>query len=267
MPERIVLTGAAGGMGRLMRPRLARPGRSLRLVDIAPLAPPDPDEDVDTVQASVADLPAMERACEGADALIHLGGLSTEGPWEQILETNIHGTYVVLEAARRSGVPRVILASSSHAVGFHPRQASEVPDYLFPRPDTFYGVSKAAGEALGSLYHDRYGLDVICLRIGACREKPSLPRQLATWLSPDDGARLLEAALTAPAPGFRVAWGVSANTRRWFSLAEAHELGYRPRDDAEQYAAGLDGEPADGLDNVYLGGTFCSPELDAEITP
>ncbi|MFE0458312.1 NAD-dependent epimerase/dehydratase family protein [Kitasatospora sp. NPDC058965] len=267
MTERVVMTGAAGGIGTLMRPRLARRGRTLRLLDIAALPHPEPGENVDAVQASVTDLGTLQDAFEGAAAVIHLGGLSTEAPWERILDTNIHGTYTVLEAARRARVPRVILASSTHAVGFHPRDGVQAPDRLFPRPDTYYGMSKAAGEALGSLYHDRYGLDVVCIRLGACYDKPLLPRQLATWLSPDDCARLLEASLTAPAPGYRVVWGVSANTRRWFSLDGARALGYEPQDDAEQYAADVlagAGGADDVLDDTYLGGAFCSPELDAE---
>lgn len=265
MTRHILITGAAGGVGTLMRPRLAREGRTLRLLDVAPLPAAEPGEDVETVQASVTDLTAVQHACEGADAVIHLGGLSREAPWEQILETNIHGTYTVFEAARRAGVPRVIFASSNHAAGFHPRGDADAPDYLFPRPDTYYGVSKVAGEALGSLYHDRYGLDVVCLRIGSCFERPAAPRQLATWLSPDDCARLLEACLADPSPGYRVAWATSANTRGWFSLAEARSLGYEPRDDAEQYAAGLLPGAPGSREDTRLGGDFCAPGLDAPV--
>ena len=147
----------------------------------------------------------------------------------------------MLEAAREAGVGRVVLASSNHAVGFR-RVADAGEDGLpadsSPRPDTYYGVSKAAIEALGSLYHSRFGMDVIAVRIGSCFETP-LPlglRGLTTWLSPDDGARLFEACLAAPSPGYRLIWGVSDNTRRVYSLAEAEALGYRSEDDAEIYA-------------------------------
>ncbi|MFH8342538.1 NAD-dependent epimerase/dehydratase family protein [Streptomyces sp. AM6-12] len=264
MRQRIVITGAAGGIGGLLRPRLARPGRTLRLLDVAPVPPAARGEDVEILRSSVTDLPAMREALTGADAVIHLGGLSVEGPWEEILDININGTRTVLEAARRAGVPRVIIASSSHAVGFHPREG-EAPDYLFPRPDTYYGVSKVAAEALGSLYHDRYGLDVVCVRLGGCYERPIVTRQLATWLSPGDCARLMEALIAAPSPGFRVVWGVSDNTRRWFSLDEARALGYAPQDDAERFAGELEGRH-NPLDEIYLGGAFCSPELDADDT-
>lgn len=263
MPQRILLTGAAGGIGTLMRPRLTRPDRVLRLLDIAPLPAPADGEPVETVTASVTDLAAMSQACAGVDAVIHLGGLSLEGAWRDILDTNINGSYVALEAARRAGVRRVILASSNHAVGFERLNGTPVPDYLFPRPDTYYGVSKVAMEALGSLYHDRYGLDVICIRIGSCFERPRDERMLGTWLSPDDGARLFEAVISVPRPGFRIVWGASANTRGILSLAEARALGYRPLDDSEVFAGDL--EPFDELSRTYLGGRFCSPELDAEI--
>ncbi|HEV2782384.1 MAG TPA: NAD(P)-dependent oxidoreductase [Actinophytocola sp.] len=265
MPQRILLTGAAGGVGTLMRPRLARPDRVLRLLDIAPLPPAADGESVEPVTASITDLAAMVDACADVDAIVHLGGQATEGPWDRILDVNIHGTYVVLEAARRAGVGRVILASSNHAVGFHPLAETPVPDYRFPRPDTYYGVSKVTMEALGSLYHDKYGLDVIAIRIGAWFERPQDERMLGIWLSPDDGARLLEAAISVPAPGFRVVWGVSANTRGIVSLAEARAIGYEPQDDSEAYAEGL--PPTDERGRTFVGGWFCSPDLDVEPKP
>lgn len=223
----------------------------LRLLDVVEVPS---DDEVEVVTASVTDLPAMVAACADVDAVIHLGGHSVEQPWADTLETNIHGTYCVLEAARQAGVRSVVFASSNHAVGFHP--ASSGPDHLFPRPDTFYGVSKVAGEALGSMYHDRYGLDVVCVRIGTCVERPLTERHLTTWLSPDDCARLMEAALAAE--GFHVVWGVSANTRGRWSLDAARALGYEPQDDSEPYADSV--TPADELDKAYIGGGFCAPK-------
>ena len=263
----ILVTGAAGLVGTMLRPRLARPGRTLRLLDTAPITAGPGEE---AVTASVTDLDAMTEACRNVAAVVHLGGISAEAPWQQILEVNIDGTYAVFEAARRAGVGRVVFASSNHAVGFSPRADFPVPDYAFPAPDTYYGVSKAAGEALASLYHSRYGMDAICIRILTCAERPPTIRALSTWLSPDDAGRLFEACLSAPSPGFRVVFGVSANTRGgWVSLDEARALGYQPRDDAEAYAAEViaaNGEP-DPADPVlaHLGGEFTLPRFDAEI--
>lgn len=261
----ILITGAAGQIGTMLRPRLARPGRTLRLLDTGPLTAGPGEE---AVTASVTDLAALTAACQGADAVIHLAAISGESGWERILAVNIEGTYAAFEAARRAGVPRVIYASSNHAVGFTPRSRFPVPDYAFAAPDTYYGVSKVTGEALAALYHHRYRMDAICLRILTCTERPRDPRHLSTWLSPDDAGRLFEACLTAPRPGFRVAYGVSANTRGgWVSLAEARALGYEPGDDAEAYAAEViaaHGEP-DPSDPVlaHLGGEFTLPDYDA----
>ena len=261
----IVITGAAGLVGSMLRPRLARPERTLRLLDLIPLTAGPGEE---AIQASVTDLDAMTAACQGADAVIHLAGIPGEASWPRILETNINGGYGAFEAARRAGTPRVIFASSNHAVGFTPREAFPVPDYAFPAPDTYYGISKAATEAMAAMYHHRYGLDTICLRILTCDFTPPTARSLSTWLSPDDAGRLFEACLTAADPGFRVAYGVSANTRGgWVSLAEARSLGYEPRDDAEAYAAEVLAEhgapdPADPV-LAYLGGEYTLPAYDA----
>jgi NAD(P)-dependent dehydrogenase (short-subunit alcohol dehydrogenase family) len=277
----ILITGAAGQIGSMLRTRLARPGRTLRLLDTAPLdpvpvdpvpvdtPPPDTAPAEERVTASVTDLDAMTAACAGVDAVIHLAAIADEAAWERIAAVNIEGTYGAFEAARRAGVRRVIYASSNHAVGFAARSTFPVPDYAFPAPDTYYGVAKVTGEALAALYHHRYGMDAICLRILTCAEKPPGVRALSTWLSPDDAGRLFEACLTVVGPGFRVAYGVSANTRGgWVSLSEARALGYEPRDDAEAYAAEViaeHGEP-DPADPVlaYLGGKYTQPAYDAD---
>ncbi|WP_235558318.1 NAD-dependent epimerase/dehydratase family protein [Sphaerimonospora mesophila] len=261
---RILMTGAAGGMGTLLRPRLAREGRVLRLLDIE-LDPADLNPGEEAVVGDITDAGTMAEAMDGVDAVLHLGGHSREKPWADILDVNVNGTYVVLEAARKAGVRHAVLASSNHTVGFYPR-TGRVPDYLFPRPDTYYGVGKVALEALGSLYHDRYGMAVTCLRIGSCYERPHDDRMLSTWLSPDDCARLVEASLTAE--GFHIVWGVSANTRGGWSLEEGRAIGYEPRDDSEMFAAEIlaaQGEP-DPADTTLglIGGSFCGHDLNVD---
>ncbi|GIM91144.1 NAD-dependent epimerase/dehydratase family protein [Paractinoplanes toevensis] len=238
---RILVTGGAGKVATSLRSRLVADGRVLRLFDL--VHPPEIDGAgaEETVLGSLADPDAVAAACEGVDAIVHLGGQSKEADAGEVLRSNALGTYHLLETARRQGIKRLMIASSSHAAGFHVRDAATYPDglpaALPPRPDTLYGWSKAAVESLASLYVDRFGLDVICVRIGLWFPTPPQNRGLATWLSPDDGARLVEACLSAPSPGFRIIWGVSRNTRRWWSLAEGEEIGYFPKDDAEVYAA------------------------------
>jgi nucleoside-diphosphate-sugar epimerase len=251
VPEQLLLiTGSEGRIGRALQPRLARPGRVLRLLD---LVAPRAGTGVETLTGSVTDPELLMAACSGADAVIHLGAISSEAPWPEILDVNVHGTQVVLDAAHRAGVPCVVLASSNHATGMTPvPPGGELPAGVTVHPDTFYGVSKAAGEALGALYASRYGLDVTSLRIGTCRERPRSTRELSTWLSFDDCARLVEACLTAPGPpAHRIVWGMSANSRGYVSLAEGKAIGYHPVDDSEVFAHEVTGEP-----EPLVGGPF-----------
>lgn len=266
--QTLVITGASGKIGRLLRERLARPGRTLRLLDVVSPAPAGPGEDVEVITSTVTDLGALQEAFTGADTIIHLGGQSRESDIDDVLHNNAYGAYCVFEAARRAGVRRVVFASSNHVAGFHDR--AEAPSGGIPadapgRPDTLYGWSKAAGEAMASLYHDRFGIDVICLRIGMCMPQPSDIRALALWLSPDDAARLFEACLAVESPGFRHVWGISRNTRRFLSLSEGEALGYHPKDDSEAYADSVVGDATPDYANDLvlrrIGGQWCDVPL------
>lgn len=274
----ILITGAAGRIGRLLRPRLAGPGRTLRLLDTAEQPPAAPGESVRIIRADITDPVALRAACVGADAVLHLAALAGEESWERLLRTNIEGTRLVLEAARLAGVPRVILASSIQAAGFYQRPGGDphpagvpgpagpdgLPAAAYPRPSGYYGWSKAAVESLGSLYADRFGMTVFAVRIGACFPEPP-GDHLDRWLSPDDCARLVSACLTADVAGFRMLWGISRNTRRWLSLGEGREIGYEPRDDAEAYADTVE-VPATATAGL-LGADFCVGPLGAPREP
>ena len=271
--QRVLITGAGGNMGRMLRERLAAPGRTLRLLNRSPLTPAGPGEAVETISASVTDFAAVLAACEGVDAIIHLGGLSGEAPFEEILHTNVLGSQHVLEAARRQGVRKVLLASSNHAVGYFSRDDAPpdgLPADLPPRPDSFYGWSKTAVESLGRLYVDTYGLDVYCLRIGSCFDVPTNVRHLSTWMSPEDSARLMDACLRTDNGGFQVVWGVSANTRRWWSLKAGEQVGYQPVDDAEVFAAELIGRLGEvdlsHPDHHLVGGELCASPLGVPMS-
>ncbi len=245
----VVVTGAAGRIGGYLRHAdggLAARGWSPVLVDVAD--PGEPFTRVDVADEEALD--ALSAVMSGASAVVHLAGIPHEDTWEAIRRTNIDGTYRVLEAARRAGVGRVVLASSCHAVGFYP--ADEVARTDRPtRPDTFYGVSKVADEALASLYADRHGMQTVSLRIGQCDDVPRTTFDLGIWLSPGDAVRLVDAALRGPVDGPTVAYGISANTRGWWDLTTARALGYEPQDDAERYAGAVvpyDGPPLLGSD-------------------
>jgi len=263
---RLLITGAAGNMGAMLRPLLRRPDRTLRLFDIAEIADIDSATE-EFVQGSVTDRAAVAAAVDGVDAILHLGGLSTEDSWANILSINVDGTQAIFDAAVAHGVTRVVTASSNHAVGFwtHDEAAGQpLPGDVSPRPDGFYGWSKAAVEALGRMYHDRFGIDVVNLRIGSSFEKPPNYRGLASWMSPADTARLVEASLSDNAKGFHTVWGISKNTRAWWSGAEGAAIGYRPMEDAEQFAEEFLAEHEWTFDDPILqrvGGAFCDHPL------
>jgi len=255
--DRLLLTGAAGGLGRELRPRLRRLARVLRLSDVAEMAPAATGEEVMT--AALQDADAVDRIVAGSQAVVHLGGVSTEGPFAPILDANIVGVWHLYEAARRHGVGRVVFASSNHVTGFY-RQDEVIAPGAPMRPDGHYGLSKAFGENVARFYFDRYGIESVCLRIGSSFPEPKDRRMLATWLSYDDLERLVVASLTAPVVGCSVVYGVSANTTTWWDNTSASHLGFRPQDSSEPFRASAEArQPVlDSRDpaTIFQGGAF-----------
>jgi uronate dehydrogenase len=251
----VLLTGAAGRIGTMLRARLPGYGVQLRLLDRKPLD--------GAMVGDVADPAMLDQALgEPTDAIVHLAGQPTEAPWPVIRDVNIEGTFQVFEAARRHGVRRIVYASTGHVTGYTERGIEDLPADAPLRPDTLYGVSKAFGEALARYYVDRYDLQIACLRIGTCAETPADYRARATWLSPDDCARLVQAALTAPDLTYATVWGISANTRRWWTLDAGQAIGYEPLDDAETFTSQLPSDDFEPLSTDDLvGGGFATPEF------
>ncbi len=254
----IALTGAAGRIGTALRPRLRAAGHELVLCDLVPLPAEAPAVSGETVlEADLADVDAHVEAFAGADLVVHLGGYPDERSWPEILAVNIDGTRSVCEAARTAGVGRLLLASSVHAAGYVGVDDAGAGMPL-PDPDTYYGVSKAAVEALGALYAGRFGMTVVSARIMTFADAPFGPRSLQSWLSPGDMTRLVLAVLTTGATGHHVVWGVSANTRRRVDLEPGRVIGFEPLDDAEDVADAV-GDLEGGVTPDRLGGPFALP--------
>ena len=213
------------------------------------------------MQADIEDMSAALAISKGIDAIVHLGGYASEGPWDTILQANIVGCYNIFEAARRNGVKRLVFASSNHALGFYKRD-QRVDHRVYPKPDTRYGVSKVFGEMLGSLYADKYGLDVFLIRIGHAMPIPTDLHDLAMWISPRDLAQLIAIGIDHPDVRFEIVYGVSGNARRWYDNSNAARLGYLPQDDFESYAAEVLSrkDAGDALVNGYQGGEFVREE-------
>ncbi|ADG10269.1 NAD(P)-dependent oxidoreductase [Caulobacter segnis] len=256
---RVLLLGAAGGIGSAIREGLAGRYTLMRLADIAPLSAPGQGEE--TVRVDLLDLDGLAAAMAGIDCVVHMAGVPVEpetNAWEQVLPANIVGVHNLFEAARLAGIKRVLFASSHHAAGFH-RRETPTAETLVPRPDSYYGVSKVFGEAMGRMYADKFGLQVLSLRIGAYRERPSDPRQLAVWISPRDMVELVRCGVEAPDFGYATVYGVSANTRTFWDNSAVAFLGYQPRDNAEAWAAEImAGPPEAPAAAPFQGGGYCA---------
>ena len=267
--ERVLKTGAAGALGKELRQSGQRLGKSIRLTDRVScenLLPHEEDRPFD-----LADLSRTIAGVEGCDAIVHLGAKATEGKWDEVLQSNIIGTYNIYEAARRHGIKRIVYASSVHAVGYYER--NHTIDARVPtKPDSLYGVSKTFGENLASYYFDKFGIESVCLRIGSCFPEPTDRRHLITWLSYRDMRQLVERSLAAPRVGFLISYATSGNNESFWDNRAASILGYRPMDNADAYrdkvfAKVPQGDPNDPAVK-YQGGIFCAwGHLDDEKKP
>jgi uronate dehydrogenase len=257
---KVLVTGAAGSIGTVVCTGLVDRGHHVVGFDRLP-EPPGFEggwftgdcADPDAVRSAFAEHGPVE-------AVVHLAGLPEEASLPEEMTSHVYTTAALLDAMVENGTGRIVYASSNHAVGRTPRR-DLVSDDADPRPDTFYGVAKVTAEALLRLYVDRYDLDAVALRIGSFLAQPESVRHLSTWLSHDDAVRLVDAAISAPDPGFAIAYGISRNTRAWWDLEPGRRLGYEPQDDAETFAPSIPTSDTDAFEGSYVGGSFAGEEI------
>jgi uronate dehydrogenase len=265
--QTVLITGAAGDIGTRLRGLLKDTYR-LRLSDLK--RPGDLRNDEQFAQADLSDAAAVAEAVKGVDGIVHLGGISTEAPWDAMLQSNIVGCYNLFDAAHRHGVERVVFASSNHAVGFYPRSRRIGVDAPV-RPDSRYGMTKAFGEAVAALYAFKHGLRVTCIRIGNVSDRPADRRRLSIWLAPQDLAQLIRIGLEHPDIRYEIFFGASDNVRGFWDNEPAFRYGYRPQFKAEDYRDAALAAPASApghpIAEWYQGGPFCSDEYDAAGDP
>ncbi len=235
--DTLLITGAAGRLGTQLRRGLAPLARKLRLTDRVEVTELQPNEE--SYIADLSDEGAIHALCLGVDAIVHFGGAAMERPWDEVLTGNIRGSYHIYEGARKAGVPRVVYASSVHAIGYH-RLSDHIDTNAPHRPDGLYGLSKCFAEDLGRLYWDKFGIETVALRIFSSFPEPADRRMLWSWLSFDDCVRLVTAALTAPGVGFTVSFGTSDNALKPLDNRLAGHLGFHPQDNTERYRAALE---------------------------
>ena len=253
---RLLLTGAAGGLGKVLRQTLKPFTEVIRLSDIVAVTPDGPGEEA--VACDLSDKQAVHALVEGCDAIVHLGGVSVERPFEEILEANIKGVFHVYEAARRHGVKRVVFASSNHVIGFY-KQDEHIDASAARRPDGYYGLSKSFGEDVAQFYFDRHGIETVSIRIGSSFPEPLNRRMMSTWLSYRDLTTLIEKSLFTPDVKHTVVYGMSANRDVWWDNAAAAHLGFVPQDGSEVFRDKVETQPPVAPNDpnaIYQGGAF-----------
>jgi uronate dehydrogenase len=256
MLKRLLLTGAAGGVGRAIRPLLNTLAEEVVLSDLAEISDAGPKERF--IQCDLADKAGVAKLVEGVDGIIHLGGVSLEKPFDLILQGNIVGVHNLYEAARHNGQPRIVFASSNHVVGYY-RRDEHIDNTVVPKPDSIYGVSKVFGEGIASMYWDKFGQETLSIRIGSCFEKPLNARMLATWLSARDFVSLCGRAFVTPRLQHTVVYGASANDEQWWDNSKAGFLGWRPQDTSAKWRADVEASVRDNPSDpavIYQGGAF-----------
>lgn len=254
---RLLLTGAGGGLGKVLRNGLKPMTRMLRISDRVDLGSAADAEEI--VTCDLADRDAVLQLVADVDGIVHFGGISVEDRFDPILQSNIVGVFNLYEAARKHGVKRVVFASSNHVTGFY-KQTERIDANAPVRPDGLYGISKCFGENLSRFYFDRYGIETVCLRIGSSFPEAKDRRMLATFLSYRDLIELVRCALFAPAVGHVIVYGTSNNRDSWWDNRLAAHLGFKPQDSADDQRARIEATvpmpPENDPSRVYQGGAF-----------
>lgn len=258
--NRLLITGANGGLGSVCRDRLSHIATSIRLGARRNLG--DPSSKEEFFYCDLEDRLAVKEMVDGCDGIIHMGGQATEAPWERIRGANIDGVFNLYEAARKSSLqPRILFASTNHTIGFHPRTKRLDADSP-TRADSLYGASKIFGEALARMYFDKFGIETAIVRIGSSFPEPQNHRMLSTWLSYDDFVRLAECVFRAPVLGCPIIYGASANDAGWWDNQSVNYLSWNPKDNAEMFRAKIEKEAplpdSNTAEAKYQGGHFCS---------
>jgi len=263
--NKVLITGAASDVAGRLRAFLKDAYPRIRWSDIR--RPAGLARDDEFVHADLADRDAVARLVEGVDGIVHLGGFTADGEWENVLAINIDGLFRLFDSAYRAGVKRIVFASSNHAVGFYPRSQKIGVDVKV-RPDSRYGLSKAFGEALGAFYADKHGLRVTCIRIGYVDDMPIDRRRLSIWVRPDDLMQLVRIGLEHPELRYEIFYGVSNNDASFYDNSNAYKFGYTPVGNSEAFRAqvlAMDNQrPTDPVAEVFQGGPFASFEYDAD---
>lgn len=262
MINKLLITGAAGGVGTLVHDKLTSIAKTVRYSDIK--EPTYLSADMEFIPCDLSNKAAVFSLLKDCDAILHLGGISTENTFDNILQANIVGVQNLYEAARHHNYPRIFLASSNHVVGFY-KQDEWLDSNAPHRPDSWYGVSKSFAEAVAHMYYHKFGQETAIVRIGSCFPTPKDHRMLATWFSADDLVALLKQVVTVPKLGCPIIYGVSNNDCKWWDNSPISYLGWQAKDNSQVFANEIyqtvpmpdKNDPT----SVYQGGSFTAAPI------
>lgn len=262
MLEKLLITGAAGGIAQMIQGQLDGVAKTLRFSDL--VEPKSLPLGAEFVRCNLDNIDAVMNLVDGCDGILHLGGVSTEQAFDPILSGNIVGIYNLYEAARKNNQPRIFLASSNHVIGFY-KTDDRLDVQSSHRPDGWYGISKSFAEATALMYYHKFGQETAMVRIGSCYPEPKEHRMLSTWLAPEDFLSLVNTVFTVPELKCPVIYGVSNNDQRWWDNSAIDYLGWQPKRNASEFKEKLQetvtAPDPENLSVIYQGGAFVTSPI------
>ena len=262
--NKIVLTGASGRLGSYLREPLSKITKKLVSTDKEDIGKTLHNEVFKKL--NIKNFKEVNKILKKTDLIIHFGGYSNEGPFQEILDSNVLGTYNIWKSAEKNKIKRIIFASSIHSVGMY-RANETINHKVMHKPDTFYGLSKCFGENLAQMYWDKCGIECLTIRILSCAKVTS-KRSLSTWLSYDDLIRIVIQSTKIKKLGFEIIYGVSNNKRLNVDNTNAtRKLKLNIKDNAEKFLNKLMQKldiKKDKPGDKYLGGPFSIAKLESD---
>ena len=262
--NRIVLTGASGRLGSYLREPLSKITKKLVSTDKEDIGKTLHNEVFKKL--NIKNFKEVNKILKKTDLIIHFGAYSNEGPFLEILDSNILGTYNIWKSAKKNKIKRIIFASSIHSVWIY-RVNEAINHKVMHKPDTFYGLSKCFGENLAQMYWDKCGIECLTIRILSCAKVTS-KRSLSTWLSYDDLIRIVIQSTKIKKLGFEIIYGVSNNKRLNVDNTNAtRKLKINIKDNAEKFLNKLEQKldiKKDKPGDQYLGGPFSIAKLESD---
>jgi uronate dehydrogenase len=231
----ILVTGSSGRIGQAVVRELQARGHAVRGFDRVPT--PGVSDMIVATLTSEAD---VARAMQGVHTVIHLAATPDDADFlAEIVPNNIVGVYHIFEEAQKAGVKRMIVASSGQVVWYQ-RFTGPFPidANVQPTPRYWYAAAKMFLEAAGRSFAEKFGMEVLAVRLGWCPRTPEQVEEIRAepwaqdvYLSPNDAGRFFACAAAATLPSkYHVVYATSKPKQAMYDLATTKALvGFEPQ--------------------------------------